>query len=116
MSEINLIYHVASEEIECQCGRIIWGTHCCDDESAVKKDKPVVVKVSKCDEATCEVCARKRAQDEYDSMWDIDSDGYTVCSRCYTKMANICSCFCETCYEDGEFSCHCGNKRIPRDY
>ena len=73
-----MIYHRKTEEIECLCGKIIDGSHKCDEKP------PVIICFEEC-ENNCARCKRFTERERFESQWSMDRDGYCVCSSCYEK-------------------------------
>ena len=73
-----MLYHVATREVECDCGEIIAGEHVCLKASNHVRES----------EYNKDSCARCKCYDEnvkYDSQWSEDEDGYSICSGCRIK-------------------------------
>ena len=59
--ELELIYHIEWDKVECICGAIIQGSHSCENDIQGKK----VIKFIRCDAKNCTTCINYLKQQAY---------------------------------------------------
>ena len=110
---VNFIYHTGAQVTECHCGTVINRRHKCGKLLVESARKVQVIKCCYKDmfdyklNNKCKVCSAHAKERDFYDQWNIDMDGYSVCSECGIKcdigvIPKACECYESSASEEDD--------------